>query len=202
MNHADRSTYPLRPLLFVALMALGFIYIATFAWLRHNSRDFVAEQLDAKALAAAQARPTADAELSFVLDGNGIELLGSGWQMPLSDGTWTQPDGAALYLPAAMAGASLRVHFVTSFYGGEEPVWVRLDVDGKEIAAWNPTPVNPLVSAELRLPVSNGVGTPLRVQFRIQRHAALFWHGVDPGMRRYGIRLTTMQLQGGRTTEQ
>lgn len=194
MTTPDRPPYPTRPILFIALMAMGLGYVAAFVWLKQNSRDFVNAELDARARSAAMQLLAPAETLSFGSEGNAVALLGEGWSMPSPDGIWTREDGGVIYLPAWAGGKAMHLAFAAHFYGGEEPLWVRLDVDGRLLAEWNPTASSHKVVADVRLPAASVAGQPLRLEFRIERNAALIWHGVDPGTRTYGIRLTTIQI--------
>lgn len=144
--------------LLLVLVAWGLGYIAWFAHLVAQSRDFIAsERMEAVCSAARQGAPTREM-ISFSRPGVDRNMLLAGWGWPEDWGVWTTARQARLVLPTPPAT--------------EEDLWLVLDLLA---------PVNHRIS-EIHLRLALADGEPVDWDVGLQRQDARHYLAVPASL--------------------
>jgi hypothetical protein len=186
-----------RWLLFLALVALGVVYLAGLALFAASSRNFLLVEANRLARMAASTRPPAiPGQLSFGAQESGQALLGFGWHRPADGGTWSDWDHAYVFLPVPVSQRAIDIRVQGRvFVAPPHPrVSIVVSADGQPLARREGTVSRPQLVIRATAPAEAAADGVIELELEIDGPASPFRLGVGEDRRHLGFHLQAIDL--------
>jgi hypothetical protein len=186
--------------LFAALLILGVMYVLTYLFFRANSRDFAGEQFNERARDYARAHLIdVPATLKFTSGSPDIALLGSGWNRPAPEGTWTGLEDVwmSLGLHRTQGPVGIVIRSTAFLSRRHKSMQVRIDVDGSDVGTFQQNWTDPARPFALCISSAREQHLPLMLHIHIKHAAVPFELHQGRDLRLLGLLLHSVELSDG-----
>jgi hypothetical protein len=187
-----------------ALLVLGGAYIVAFTFFIAESRDFVVDLHNRRAMESAIAAPIeVPKTLQLTAGTAGAALFGGGWYAPEPLGTWSSSSDSWIALAFRDADAGVRITLTgTAFIARHhKKIVVTADVAGHRLASWQRTYRNVSDPLQFCIPAAISRSRDLMLHLHVDSLASPLEVGTGQDRRRLGLLLTSMELSGSCESE-
>lgn len=190
--------------LFAAILALGTLYLATFALFVTQSRNFIVAERNERALIFSNTHIiTLPARLSFGVGESADARLGGGWHLPDTVGVWSMTSDSWVELVVHKPNTDLLLHISTTAFVTRTPPRMGITgfVNEMPLGSWVRDSTNASEPLDIHVPGSLAPTGHLSVHLRTDNLASPFRLNVGSDRRRLGLLLTSIELREASDTQ-
>lgn len=192
--------------LFLLLVLWGLGYIAVFAWLLRDSRDFITSARAEAVCAAPRSLAAFGQSFGSVENAATLDMRAAGWANPEPWGVWSAEKQAVLVLPVPLAlesrAAALLLHVNAPLNDQVPRMTVRVDLAGRPPMRWQlgTDPADTLQRIEFAAGELESTAC-IEIRFRFEQAYRPMKLGLGPDQRLLGMGLARIRWIDRGSTE-